>query len=145
MYGATLPLNAPLTSNSQTLQVLGTEQSVVDYPIQDEALNADLSPLDPLVSTFSTSTEISTLWGKDAPIMTRILECESSMREWGPDGKVLLSKTADKGIGQVNQIWWNKADELEFDLDTTLGNLMMAHYVWEESGFEAWTCSHLVP
>lgn len=123
--------------------ILGSDISnAIVEPLDNTALEVATMPQD---DSFSTSSLITQLWGKDAPKMIRVLTCESSMKEWGVDGKVLISKTADKGIGQVNQIWWKKADELGFDLDTTLGNLMMSHYVWENSGFGAWTCSHLVP
>lgn len=121
---------------------------VDDYPVSNGALIALNSVLDAPKdedNTFSTTSLIKAIWGdSDGEKMIKILTCESGLREDDDSGKPLMSSTSDEGIAQINQIWWNKAKELGNDLATTIGNLNMAKYIWDQSGFNAWTCTKLV-
>lgn len=89
-----------------------------------------------------TSTLISNIFGPAAPVMTRVFECESGMDQWDDLGRVILSRTNDVGISQINlTVWEDKALELGYDLFTTEGNLKMAKYILDHSGLRAWTCA----
>lgn len=95
--------------------------------------------------TFSTSTLIYQLWGKeDGDRMIQILTCESGMKQFADSGKVIRSPTSDIGISQINQVWWDKAIELGYDINKTVDNLEMARYIWGIQGFKAWVCSGIV-
>ncbi len=73
--------------------------------------------------------------------MIKILTCESGLRQFDNEGNAIVSKTSDKGIAQINQVWWNKAKELGYDLDKTVDNLNMGFYIWNIQGKKAWTCA----
>ena len=67
-----------------------------------------------------------------------IAECESNMRQFNQDGTVLISETSDKGLFQINQVHWERAEELDIDIDTVEGNIKFAHLLKEENGTGAW-------
>lgn len=107
----------------------------------DEPLYDDIATVTPEVDTFSTTTLIKRLWGDSGgDTMIKILTCESGLKQWDDRGETLLSPTDDLGISQINQVWWDKAKELGYDLNITVDNLNMAYYIWKQQGFNAWMC-----
>lgn len=70
-----------------------------------------------------------------------IAECESGIRQFKEDGSVLISRTSDKGVFQINQVHWPKAKELGIDLDTVDGNISFAKILKEEGGTGPWYMS----
>lgn len=77
--------------------------------------------------------------------MLPTLQCESGLKQFNPDGTIITSRTNDVGIAQVNlKVWGKKAEELGYDLTTTIGNLKMAKYVYTVQGPEAWVCYRIL-
>lgn len=70
-----------------------------------------------------------------------IAKCESSLRQYNEDGTVLISKTSDKGIMQINQVHWESAESLGIDLDTLEGNIEYAKLLKEKNGTGDWYMS----
>lgn len=82
-----------------------------------------------------------TFTGQIAPIMRAIAYCESGTRQYDKDGKVLISKlgTDDRGIFQIHApIWLEKSKELGYDIHTIEGDVLMAKYILETQGHNAW-------
>jgi len=67
--------------------------------------------------------------------------CESTLRQFRADGTVLVSKTSDKGVLQINQIHWDDADAMGIDLDTIDGNIAYAKFLKQRSGTDPWYMS----
>lgn len=112
--------------------------------ILNEPLYGDMGTSTTEDVTLSTSTLIHMLWGdSDGDRMIKILTCESGLKQWDNSGGVLMSKTSDMGISQINHVWWDKAKELGYDLMNPVDNLNMGYYIWKQQGFEAWTCSRI--
>lgn len=79
------------------------------------------------------------------PHFYQIAMCESSLRQWGDDGNVVMSPTSDFGIMQINQVHTKEANELGLDFKGSMeDNVKMAKVVYERQGFGAWTCSKKV-
>lgn len=82
-------------------------------------------------------------FGSD-PEMVRIIECESSFRQFNSRGGVLTNfnknKTFDVGIMQINSIHEPEALEKGFDLNTPEGNVAMARVIYDRDGKDAWVC-----
>lgn len=67
------------------------------------------------------------------------------MHQFDGKGRPLLSRTADVGIGQINQVHWTQAKSLGLDIfNSTEDNLKMAQIVYKSEGEKAWTCSRIV-
>jgi hypothetical protein len=81
---------------------------------------------------------------ENAEHMLKIAQCESGMRQFYDDGSVIISHTNDRGLFQINHIWNETADELRYNIDTIEGNILMARYVYNIQGVEAWVCHHLI-
>jgi hypothetical protein len=115
------------------------------YPVQDVVLVPDASYKPVLSVPDATSTLISELWGENAAKMTKVLTCESHLKQWDDDGALLMSSTSDLGIGQVNiHFWLDKSVELGYDITKPDDNLRMAHYIFTKQGFAGWMCSKMV-
>ena len=91
--------------------------------------------------TVSTTTLISMIFGAQASLMKAMFTCESGLRQFNDDGSLLVSRTEDLGIAQINLIWWDKAAELGYDITTLYGNLMFAKYILDTQGLGAWSCA----
>lgn len=78
----------------------------------------------------------------DAPIMVKIFECESGMRQFKNEDQVLISPTRDVGVSQINlKVHAQTARELGFDIYTTEGNLAYARYLYDMRGTRDWYMS----
>lgn len=80
--------------------------------------------------------------------MLLIAKCESGNklhphgRQFNEDGTVLISKTSDIGIFQINQVHWPEAEELNIDIKTIEGNIEFAKLLYQRSGFKPWYMSN---
>lgn len=70
-----------------------------------------------------------------------IAYCESGIRQFDKGGDVILSKTQDKGIFQINQVHWENAERLGIDIDTIDGNIEYAKYLKSKNGTNDWYMS----
>lgn len=134
----------PLVVQDYLVPVLVVEAQTI--PVENNALIATQNSSSTEDDPISTSSLIYSLWAKvNGNKMIKIFTCESGMRQFDNKGKPILSPTHDIGISQINiPTWQDKADELGFDIASTTGNIYMAHYIWSQSGFRAWTCSKLI-
>ena len=74
--------------------------------------------------------------------MIKIAYCESGMRQFNKQGKVLTSPTNDRGLFQINQVWDQEAIRLKLDYQNNLiDNVKMAKHIFKTQGLEAWTCA----
>lgn len=80
----------------------------------------------------------------DAPIMLRIAQCESGMRQFGPDGRVLSGAVhpPDKGVFQINtRVHGPTAHSRGVDLHMTRGNIAFTRYLYDKEGTRPWLAS----
>jgi len=70
-----------------------------------------------------------------------ISRCESGLKQFNEDGSVLLSKTSDKGLFQINQVHWQTAKDLGIDINTIEGNIAYAKLLKEKNGTVDWKAS----
>ncbi len=76
---------------------------------------------------------------------TKIIQCESGIRQTDSHGRVIVSPTNDVGLGQINiKTWGKEADERGLDLYVREDNLEMTRVVLEKQGLGAWVCNRLI-
>lgn len=104
--------------------------------------SAQLAPLQPMPQA-QTVKEYVQKYFADEPILADIAACESHMRQFDKDGKVLKNPTSTAvGIMQImSSIHSDKADKLGIDISTIQGNLAYAHYLYGEQGTTPWNSS----
>lgn len=76
-----------------------------------------------------------------------IARCESGRRQFNDDGTVLRGREnpLDVGFLQINEYYWlRKSKELGYDIYSLEGNIKMAYYIRDVSGYSAWMCNTLV-
>lgn len=64
--------------------------------------------------------------------------CESDNRQYGDDGKVLVSGTSDRGICQINQVHSGAWERMGLDVDVLPGNAAFALYLYRNGGERHW-------
>ena len=81
----------------------------------------------------------------DFPLaMQKIFLCESGGRH-DYRGNVIISKTEDIGIAQINKPIHNKtATSLGLNLYNVSDNLSYAYWLWQREGTAPWTCSKIL-
>ena len=73
------------------------------------------------------------------PILEKIFKCESGNSHYDRNGQVLINKTQDMGIAQINvPIWGKKAQELGYNLAVEADNIAFAFWLYENKGTEPW-------
>jgi len=79
------------------------------------------------------------------PVFLKVAECESGTRQYyeGTDQPILGKVTpADTGLFQINKDYHLKtAKRLGIDLDTPVGNIAYAKYLYENQGLKPWSAS----
>jgi hypothetical protein len=81
---------------------------------------------------------------KDNPILAEIARCESSFRQYDTNGEPLRGKVnkGDVGLMQINEYYHaDKAETLGLDLETPIGNMEYAKYLYEHEGGQPWKAS----
>ena len=77
--------------------------------------------------------------------MRLIAQCESSMRQFNPDGSVLRGRVNPKDVGlfQINE-YYHLADSIRlgYDIYTLEGNIGYAEHLVETQGFRPWIHSN---
>jgi peptidoglycan hydrolase-like protein with peptidoglycan-binding domain len=79
----------------------------------------------------------------DIPVMIAIAACESGPRQFANNGTPLLGGTGTMvGVFQIDEtIHYARALSLGFDIDTLMGNLEYARYLYGAEGTEPWISS----
>jgi len=85
---------------------------------------------------------IDEVFGVDS-VMHKIAMAESHYEQFNASGTVLIGTiTPDRGLYQISPKYWGKkAIELGYDIDTTIGNCLMAKYILKVQGLSAWSAS----
>jgi hypothetical protein len=80
-----------------------------------------------------------------APILDRIIMCESKNSHFDSNGQVLMrsntNRTVDLGVAQINTVWFKKATELGYDLTKEQDNRAMALWIYKNVGTDPWNSS----
>lgn len=94
----------------------------------------------PSIATETLQEDLQMLTGE----LRRICQCESGLRQYGSDGKVLrgVVNPDDVGICQINlKYHQKKALELGEDLFTEAGNIRYAQWLYRQEGSRPWSWS----
>ena len=110
-----------------------------NYP--DTDYNASSTPESIREYVFNTLSEAK--FDRTDDFMS-VIDCESRFRQYNVSGGVLISPTTDKGIMQINKLWWKEADRLGYDIDTVEGNLQMGLHIYQTMGISAWVCADIL-
>jgi len=105
--------------------------------------------LDELASTshMTDSKDIEKYVGEqyaDEPILVEIARCESTFRQYGPDGQVIrgLVNPQDVGVMQINERYHaDEAAKLGLNLNTVAGNVAFAKRLYNKFGTDPWVSS----
>jgi hypothetical protein len=77
--------------------------------------------------------------------MVAIIGCESQFRQYGNDGKPLVSRTHDYGAAQINRVHIAKAEAMGLDVvNSATDNLKYAHLLYTQEGVRPWSCSRIL-
>lgn len=85
----------------------------------------------------SPKMAIEARFGTTSP-MVAISICESGLRQYTASGEVLISKTGDHGLFQINQIHLVEAAKLGMDIDTLQGNIDFAALLYQKNHLKDW-------
>lgn len=102
------------------------------------------APKPPLDSTEAIRQEIVTVFGKDAEIMLKVAECESSGRQFNKDGTVItgVENNLDKGLFQINLFYHEEtATKMGLDVHKPHDNILFAKYLFNKNGLSDWKAS----
>jgi len=78
---------------------------------------------------------------KHARQLAAIRKCESGDRHYDNNGNIIVSRTGDVGMYQVNlKSWQKEAERLGYDIWTPDGNEQMAYHILATQGLRAWVC-----
>jgi len=80
----------------------------------------------------------------DRPILVDIARCESTFRQFNPDGTVIrgMVNNLDVGVMQINEKYHAEmAGKLGYDIYTIEGNLGFARYLYGKYGTDPWVSS----
>ena len=82
--------------------------------------------------------------------MVAIARCESTLRQFEPDGVTPLAgrMSPDVGLFQINIVHWQTAQKLGIDIYSEEGNIAYARRLFKANGFRDWYpsnhCHHLL-
>ena len=126
-------------SNASTDIGTTTAGEATATPAVSQALSSD----HPLTTIASVEAYVREYY-KDTPILAEIARCESSFRQFAPDGSVIRGKVnkGDLGVMQINKYYHeDDAAKLGYDLYTIDGNLAYARHLYEKYGTDPWSSS----
>lgn len=78
------------------------------------------------------------------PLAIVVAYCESGLKQFDADGKVLSGRIVpqDRGLFQINQTYHlAKSLEMGLDIETVEGNIAYAKYLYDTQGFGPWSAS----
>jgi hypothetical protein len=80
----------------------------------------------------------------DTPILVEVARCESTLRQFHDDGRVVqgIVDKRDTGVMQINTYYHGPtAEKLGLDLKTVEGNVAYAKYLYGKYGTKPWSAS----
>lgn len=126
MYGSGYSMNAMNESNSQEL-------------FNDKTNSA----LHAMIASSEIESYMKDKYS-DTPILVEIARCESTLRQYGRDGKVIRGRANrnDVGVMQINEKYHGEsAKDLGYDIYTTEGNIAFGKYLYDKYGVSPWSAS----
>lgn len=79
---------------------------------------------------------------RDFALMSRTVACESSWRQYSKNGEVLVSKTNDIGLAQINKLAHKETyTKMNLDPNDPYDNLKYAIFLYKKSGLFPWRYS----
>src|ERR1035437_4579639 len=130
LYGSSLAhvadastTNALLSASTTSLTATTTEVAMIDRTAVEKYIKIEYA---------------------DTPILIAIAQCESSFRQFNPDGTVVRGKvnSHDVGVMQINETYWlGKSKSLGDDIYTIEGNAAYAKYLYDNKGTDPWSSS----
>lgn len=85
---------------------------------------------------------ITRTFGDDAPVMTEIARCESTMRQYDPETHTaLIHPTGDVGLFGINPVHFDELAKLAISPYTLEGNIRAAKLLYDRRRFGDWYMS----
>jgi len=139
----TLPLEATTSTSLPAAQV----EVIKDASSTDKALKAVVAldeEEDPLAQTKRLIRKFSSKYGIDVDTAYGIAYCESGLKQFDKDGKIIRGKVNpdDVGIFQINEKYHlERSRELGMDIYTQSGNIEYAMWMMKKEGVKHWNYS----
>jgi hypothetical protein len=102
------------------------------------------APTRTLTAIEQTIVSTSSKYGLDTETALRIAKCESGLRQYEADGKVVrgVVNPQDVGVFQINEAYHLKqAEEMGYDIYTPEGNIGYALWLMKNGGNRHWNSS----
>ena len=88
--------------------------------------------------------ELGGAYGINTEIALKIARCESNLKQFGDNGKVIRGRenASDVGVFQINERYHlKKSADLGFDIETAEGNIEYAVWLMKHEGTRHWIWS----
>ncbi len=117
--------------------------SLITLPTEPQALvrEVETEPKAESIKDQEIINKITEVFGKDAEVMTKIAFCESSLRQFDETGKVLISKTNDRGLFQISWVHDEELKKLNLDVTKLEDNIAYAKYLFDNNELKDWQAS----
>jgi hypothetical protein len=121
--------------------------SVPVTPIINTAASTTIEQASTTEARFLDSKAVESYVSKqyaDEPVLVDIARCESTFRQFGPDGNVIRGKVnkGDVGVMQINEKYHaDEAAKLGYNIYTAEGNVAFAKYLYNKFGSDPWSSS----
>lgn len=73
--------------------------------------------------------------------LIQVALCESGGKQFYANGDLVVSKTNDIGLYQINERWISTAQALGYDIFTPEGNTAFALWLYHKDGLSDWSAS----
>lgn len=126
--GPALALNPLMTANQTIAPTYSVERPV------SQASNAVYDEIIDLSAKYDLNTDIA----------LRIANCESNLRQYNSEGKILRGKVnpADAGVFQINEKYHlERSETLDLDIHKTHDNIEYAMWLMKKEGTRHWNSS----
>ena len=117
--------------------------SLITLPTEPQALvrEVETEPKAESIKDQEIINKITEVFGKDAEVMTKIAFCESLLRQFDETGKVLISKTNDRGLFQISWVHDEELKKLNLDVTKLEDNIAYAKYLFDNNELKDWQAS----
>lgn len=125
------------------LTMTTASDSLITLPTEPQALvrEVETEPKAESIKDQEIINKITEVFGKDAEVMTKIAFCESSLRQFDETGKVLISKTNDRGLFQISWVHDEELKKLNLDVTKLEDNIAYAKYLFDNNELKDWQAS----
>lgn len=131
--------NSSVVMNNTTIPMnQGSPASVAVVAVADNNISA-INPKD-----VNDVARFVKQYYKDTPILIKVAKCESDMRQFDENGKILRGRanSDDVGVMQINEKYHlEDSKKMGIDIYTLEGNLKYGMYLYKEQGVSPWKAS----